>query len=121
MKLHSTHKTKFILQVPIPDCFKVDNIPPNEPPTNLLEISATEIPKSKHTVEEGVVPELAESSCDNNNNNGELNQNSQVTAAAQFDDVVSNYSQRSDIVLVSLNDDSEAGGEEGKVYNVFQK
>lgn len=96
--------------MPIPDCFKVDNISMKATPIYHSSMSSVVDPiESKETIQQVNLPAALDLNCDNNNNNGERNQNRQV--AVPSDDILSNYSQRSDVVLVSFNDVAEMGDE----------
>lgn len=74
-----------------------------------MDLNDTDSPKTKEIVPLVNIQERNDGNCDDNNNSGKTNQNCQV--AAPSDDILSNCSQRSDIVLVSLNEDFETGGD----------
>lgn len=75
----------------------------------MLDINLSDSVKSQELLKRANNQKSSDGNCDDNNNSG---QNGQLTA--QSDDLLSNYSQRTDIVLVSLNDDSDIG-EDGKL------
>lgn len=73
--------------------------------------------KGKHTIQKSNMQEITANNCDDNNNTGKKNQNCQL--AGSSDDVLSNYSQKSDIIFISLKDDTDTA-DEGMFFKIVE-
>lgn len=82
-----------------------------------MDLNMTNPAVDKHITQPTNIAEMSTcNNCDDNNNSGKKNQNSQISIPS--DNILSNYSQKTDIVFISVNDDSDTA-DDGK-YN-FKK